>query len=716
MTPSPRGRRGTCRATVALGTLLAGLVMLAPSATASENRTAKASNVMPAQVETQARVRSAALTELERKVVVLQQRALQAQAASQDATDQVTVLEGRVTTLNDQAALASENARSLYGQLASDTGGIVTSVSQLLGIDDSVAQAEAAADVSAHAQKLVTIAEQGLAEARIQARDALRAWRAAESEAARTGQEITARVAAEVAARQADFRPGYRVSDPAQDRRNRAALQAWHGYLAALGEAGVLPPAAEALENPNRLPRPFTAQHDRKGRFVPGVAVASKVGSRPLTVLPAETIRAVSAAFSRVGLPDAAATVGTDAYACGGLTRQAWTTGGVALPADSVDQWESLATVRGGQLQVGDLVFLGDETVGLHQAGVYVGDRLFITSDPKEGEVGVRAIPARQMYGAKRVPLTATRATPAPEPAGVPTGCGELAVNTGGAGATASGTPGSAQAVWTHPLADEGFSMSAPFGAGGSLWSSGEHSGQDFAAAEGTPVYAARGGIVTVEQPDWAGNLVRIDHGAGVETWYAHLSRVVVQDGEQVPAGAVIGAVGNEGNSTGPHLHFEVRLDGVAVDPMLLLSAGAVLTTWGGFANGEVPASELCPATSDGQLLRCDAAVAYRLMEQAFLAETGTPLCITDSYRSRAGQEQLYLTKPDLAAVPGTSNHGLGLAVDLCGGVEQFGTAEHQWVVTNGPRFGWVHPDWAAAGGSRPEPWHFEFGGIGTSA
>jgi LAS superfamily LD-carboxypeptidase LdcB len=102
--------------------------------------------------------------------------------------------------------------------------------------------------------------------------------------------------------------------------------------------------------------------------------------------------------------------------------------------------------------------------------------------------------------------------------------------------------------------------------------------------------------------------------------------------------------------------------------------------------------------------------VAFRLLSAAYATETGDALCVTDSYRSRAGQEMVYRTKPELAAVPGTSVHGDGRAVDLCGGVERFGTSQHNWMIQRGPAFGWVHPSWAAAGGSRPEPWHFEYG------
>ena len=65
----------------------------------------------------------------------------------------------------------------------------------------------------------------------------------------------------------------------------------------------------------------------------------------------------------------------------------------------------------------------------------------------------------------------------------------------------------------------------------------------------------------------------------------------------------------------------------------------------------------------------------------------------------------------DRVAVPGTSRHGYGVALDLGCGVEQFGTDAHRWMKDNGPRFGWVHPAWAEPGGSMPEPWHWEFAG-----
>jgi len=98
------------------------------------------------------------------------------------------------------------------------------------------------------------------------------------------------------------------------------------------------------------------------------------------------------------------------------------------------------------------------------------------------------------------------------------------------------------------------------------------HGGIDIAAASGTPVRAARGGVIT--RAGWVGAygfLVVVEHGGGWETRYAHLSRIDVALGERIAQGAVVGLVGSTGASTGPHLHFEVRHDGVALDPLPFL-------------------------------------------------------------------------------------------------------------------------------------------------
>ncbi|WP_460405522.1 D-alanyl-D-alanine carboxypeptidase family protein, partial [Actinophytocola sediminis] len=132
---------------------------------------------------------------------------------------------------------------------------------------------------------------------------------------------------------------------------------------------------------------------------------------------------------------------------------------------------------------------------------------------------------------------------------------------------------------------------------------------------------------------------------------------------------------------------------------------------WGGYPNGFFPRTALCPVGVGEHVLRCDAAAALGQLRQAFTAAFGRPLCVTDSYRTFAEQVRLYGAKPALAAIPGTSNHGWALAVDLCGGIQSFGSAHYSWMLANAPRFGWSNPLWARQGNGREEPWHWEFTG-----
>ncbi|MEJ2579294.1 MAG: M15 family metallopeptidase [Kineosporiaceae bacterium] len=130
------------------------------------------------------------------------------------------------------------------------------------------------------------------------------------------------------------------------------------------------------------------------------------------------------------------------------------------------------------------------------------------------------------------------------------------------------------------------------------------------------------------------------------------------------------------------------------------------------YANGQIPLSVLCPLWgTSGEYLRADAAYAFGRLSQAYAARFGSPLCVTDSYRPYAEQVAVRAAKPSMAAVPGRSNHGWGTAVDLCGGIERFGTTTHEWMLDNAPLFGWFHPAWARPSGSLPEPWHWEYGG-----
>ncbi|MDJ0978332.1 MAG: M23 family metallopeptidase [Erythrobacter sp.] len=96
-----------------------------------------------------------------------------------------------------------------------------------------------------------------------------------------------------------------------------------------------------------------------------------------------------------------------------------------------------------------------------------------------------------------------------------------------------------------------------------------KHSGIDLAAPTGTPVYAtADGEVARADRSSSYGLVIYLDHGAELQTRYAHLSKLLVADGQEVKKGDVIGYVGSTGRSTGPHLHYEVRVDGVAVNPI----------------------------------------------------------------------------------------------------------------------------------------------------
>jgi murein DD-endopeptidase MepM/ murein hydrolase activator NlpD len=99
------------------------------------------------------------------------------------------------------------------------------------------------------------------------------------------------------------------------------------------------------------------------------------------------------------------------------------------------------------------------------------------------------------------------------------------------------------------------------------------HTGVDFAADEGTPILAAGDGVVVMaSEYGGYGNATIIDHGGGLATLYGHQSAILVSEGQSVRRGQVIGRVGCTGACTGPHLHFEVRVNGTPVNPVPYLS------------------------------------------------------------------------------------------------------------------------------------------------
>ena len=140
--------------------------------------------------------------------------------------------------------------------------------------------------------------------------------------------------------------------------------------------------------------------------------------------------------------------------------------------------------------------------------------------------------------------------------------------------------------------------------------------------------------------------------------------------------------------------------------------SAAAATSSAAYGNGQVPTSELQLVA--GYYFRKDAAATLVQMRAAFTAARGRSLTINDGYRDLAGQQRAwndYQNGGNLAAVPGTSNHGWGIAVDFGGDVYSPGypSADHRWLRENAGTFGWW---WAGAKFSQVEPWHWEYSAI----
>jgi cell wall-associated NlpC family hydrolase len=416
-------------------------------------------------------------------------------------------------------------------------------------LEAAVVRAERASTTLAAARVDVTEAQAAVRTARAQADDVLVAVR---NKVKGLSPAVTAQLAA----------LGAIPTAGAQQDRNTQALARWQGYLATLADAGIVPPPAAALTGSADLPAGMSPALDAAGHPVPGVAWAV-IGNTPITVVPAETVAAVSTALSQLGKPYLGGTSGPDSYDCGGLTSAAWLLAGYAVPSTPAAQWTTGAPVDVAGLQIGDLVF----SPGGQDVGIYVGDSDVVGASAATFQVGVRSV-----------------------------------------------VPGS---------------------------------------------FATRVTLAAPATPNAA------------------------------PAPAAAGACGAP-----------------------LPAPGPVSPAWGGYSNGQIPAEALCALGAGHHALRCDAAASYVAMSTAFESAFGSPLCITDSYRSYASQVSAFQRKPALAAVPGTSNHGWALAVDLCGGINVAGSPQWTWMTANSARFGFVQPDWARPGAEKPEPWHWEYGVI----
>ncbi|MET9206660.1 peptidoglycan DD-metalloendopeptidase family protein [Streptomyces bacillaris] len=188
---------------------------------------------------------------------------------------------------------------------------------------------------------------------------------------------------------------------------------------------------------------------------------------------------------------------------------------------------------------------------------------------------------------------------------------------------------------WAKPV-NAGYGT--PFGKAGLMWSSGRHTGLDFPAAVGTAVKAVADGKVAMAKSGGPyGNHVMLNHGGGLTSLYAHLNSILTSVGDSVKRGQKIGTVGSTGNSSGPHLHLEARVNGRAVDPMTYLSGG-------GGAGGK-------------------GVERWRPVVKAALAATGNPASYADltlrRLRQESGGDPNAVNNWDINAKNGTPSVGL---------------------------------------------------------
>jgi murein DD-endopeptidase MepM/ murein hydrolase activator NlpD len=126
------------------------------------------------------------------------------------------------------------------------------------------------------------------------------------------------------------------------------------------------------------------------------------------------------------------------------------------------------------------------------------------------------------------------------------------------------------------------------------------HAGVDIPGPSGTPIYATADGIVShAGRQGGYGNMVEINHGKGIATRYGHLSKIIVADNTRVKRGQLIALMGSTGRSTGPHLHYEVRIDGHAVNPVPFLTTADYLMAAQDRAVGQIPVSTTGPVPQD---------------------------------------------------------------------------------------------------------------------
>jgi hypothetical protein len=178
------------------------------------------------------------------------------------------------------------------------------------------------------------------------------------------------------------------------------------------------------------------------------------------------------------------------------------------------------------------------------------------------------------------------------------------------------------------------------------------------------------------------------------------------QDGTEVEADGADPAIGDAGTD-----HAAEPATAEAADTGAAIPAGTCPEpdqVWSA-ENGHLSSSELASIQfASSHHVRADVVGGLMDLNAAYAAEFGVNLTINSSYRTYAQQEALYDPSSKTAAPPGCSNHGTGLAIDIGGGVQTFGSAQYDWLKANAEAYGWVHPPFAEPSGRNPEPWHWQ--------
>lgn len=357
-------------------------------------------------------------------------------------------------------------------------------------------------------------------------------------------------------------------------------------------------------------PAPFSASA-AVTQELPKVTVEKATPKAAPTTVTYKADKAVSYAKAQVGDKYVYGGTGPNAFDCSGLTQAAWKAAGVSIPRTSQQQWSKLPKVSLNSLKPGDLIVFYS---GASHIGIYIGDGKFVHAPNKNRPVSTDKLSGyyrNHAIGAVRpTPYTAVGTKPVVEvpkpPKPVPTTGTAYKVKSGDTLVGISRTkldatdwkplyeankevigsnpnlifPGQSlvlpntkaektvakpaepeKAPSTVSLPIDGGTVAQNYGNPGN-YTLGIHTGTDFSAPAGTPVKAiADGTVVKSDTSSAYGVNVQIEHADGTYSLYAHLSAKTVFPGDKVTAGRMIGNVGSTGNSTGPHLHLEVRTE-----------------------------------------------------------------------------------------------------------------------------------------------------------